>query len=62
MTDPAPLLTDAELAALRAPIETARTLPRRAFTSEEYFDRERRRIAIVETVPARWAWGRGLKR
>ncbi|MDG2211768.1 MAG: aromatic ring-hydroxylating dioxygenase subunit alpha [Acidimicrobiales bacterium] len=45
MTDPAPLLTDAELAALRAPIETARTLPRRAFTSEEYFDRERRRIA-----------------
>jgi len=45
MIDPASLLTEAELAATRAPIETARTLPGRAFTSEEYFDRERRRIA-----------------
>lgn len=45
MIDPAPLLTEAELTAIRAPIEAARTLPGRAFTSEEYFDRERRRIA-----------------
>ncbi len=41
----APLLTAAELAAIRAPIGSARTMPSRAFTSVSFFERERSLIA-----------------
>ncbi len=45
MTNRDELLTPEEIARIRAPIESARTLPRRAFTSEAFFERERRRVA-----------------
>jgi choline monooxygenase len=39
-----PRLTEAEIAAVRAPIEQARTLPSHAFTSPEFFDFEADRV------------------
>ena len=40
MTEPHAILSADEIDSIRAPIESARTLPRRAFTSHEFFDRE----------------------
>jgi phenylpropionate dioxygenase-like ring-hydroxylating dioxygenase large terminal subunit len=40
MTSSQQLLSDEEISSIRAPIESARTFPRRAFTSSQFFDAE----------------------
>ncbi|HIF92921.1 MAG: SRPBCC family protein [Myxococcales bacterium] len=50
MSDPQQILSSNEIRSIRAPIETARTFPRRAFTSQDFFD-----VELSEVFCKNWA-------